>query len=230
MLESPVNRRDNCPTPCSPQPAGSVLYHSSHTQPGQHGSGMRQSRRLLRGSTLAVCLIAGALLSSTAYAGSFTIDFTTGGLAPTAGSFNYDGVTFSAFTVVWDGFTFDFTSQANNPANAFCGTTGAAAAYALLSQGGGCASPLWQGSAFSQGTGGEEFAFGQNLPSVLLDVSLTVPNTRDIYAAGAWTITNTSAVPEPGSLSFLLTGTVVMALMAGKRHFRPRLRRNPAHR
>ena len=43
---------------------------------------------------------------------TYNINFNTGsGIAPVSGGFTYDGSTstFTSFTVIWDGMTFDFT-------------------------------------------------------------------------------------------------------------------------
>jgi len=60
----------------------------------------------------------GVLSQAKGAAIDYTIHFTaTSGVAPTAGSFAYDGSSttnpFSNFTVVWQSITFDFTQVAN---------------------------------------------------------------------------------------------------------------------
>ena len=80
-----------------------------------------------------------ACLSIPAYADNYTMQFTaTDGIAPTSGSFTYDGTTFSNFLMEWDGVQFDLTAAANSPTvnttpNCGPGASGPLASFDLLS-------------------------------------------------------------------------------------------------
>jgi hypothetical protein len=79
---------------------------------------------------------------------NYTINFTGSSILPTSGSFTYDSAMpgLSNFIVVWDGFTFNLTSSANNPTvvpplpGCVPAGAGPAESFALLS---GCASGTW---------------------------------------------------------------------------------------
>jgi len=183
--------------------------------------------------TRALAAVAASLLSSPfaaeaapqTYAIQFTV--TQGSIAPTAGSFTYDaGVGFSAFTVIWNGVTFDLTAESNKPqlyttaGGYFLGT--AADSFALLSD--TLPQPRtytnWAAYNFSLGT---LFGFGSwaGTPGVsessvafreVLPV-IGVDPTGQIQV-GAFTIT---AVPEPQSYAMLLAGLGLMGFVARRR-------------
>ena len=82
----------------------------------------------------------------------YTITFqTTGGVAPTAGSFTYDSNTpiFSNFLVEWAGFSYDITFSANNPLllgtpPCLGGAAGPTATFAMLSGDCNGAGAFWE--------------------------------------------------------------------------------------
>ena len=101
--------------------------------------------------TLGIILLAGFFLASfvpvtraqtITYDINFTNTIPADGPSPSSGSFVYNYLTgrFVAFTVVWDGLTFDLTSSANNPniigtpPACIGGATGPAATLALMTQ------------------------------------------------------------------------------------------------
>jgi hypothetical protein len=159
---------------------------------------------------------------------TYTINFTTtsGSPSPTTGTFTYDPdtATFTAFTVEWDGLSFDLTASANSPTVGFsipsCITgTGGAASFALMT--GSCAPPPsfgqtdWQADA-----SGHDATFGF-ITEVMGCCDLVVYGNASpidaptVHAFGTWTVTQqTSPVPEPSSLILLAP---VCALLARRR-------------
>jgi hypothetical protein len=161
----------------------------------------------------------------------YTINFTGTGTLPTAGSFTWDPDTtsFAAFSVTWDGTTFDLTSDANAPfifpATPPClgGATGAAGSFALLT---GACTPAPPGFVTSWNAGApigdtdRLFGFETNLPpdslEIILVADLIFNNPTAVSGHGQWTATPAAAaVPEPSSL--LLAALSLCALVARRR-------------
>src|SRR5450432_1944692 len=96
---------------------------------------MYNVKRSLNSALAAFCLLlvlALPTLASTTYTVNFTV---SSGNAPTAGSFTYDGSTFSAFDVTWEGDTFDLTTSANSmflQGNTGCDSRGSTPGYGFI--------------------------------------------------------------------------------------------------
>lgn len=180
--------------------------------------------------TLPVALCA-LVLSSAATASpvSYTIDFTGTGILPT-GTFTYDaalplGSRFTAFTVIWDGVTFDLTAgsfSANNPDFSNAGGQCTDDAFLLLSTGSACADhasgfPQWGGSLIPTLTyltffdrannATDQIDFGENIAGVNLEQ----------FGTGGWQITALpEPVPEPAFPVLVIAGGTLMLLFRKK--------------
>ncbi|MCV2361246.1 PEP-CTERM sorting domain-containing protein [Paucibacter sp. TC2R-5] len=156
------------------------------------------------------------------YAIKFNV--TEGSLAPTAGTFTYDaGVGFSAFTLVWDGVTFDLTASSNNPRlsskRGVISVGTAADSFALLSN------TLHQPRGYTGWSAdyyapNREFGFMSraggpevNRSFVYFSEVALIPHAYpfDYYSIGEFSI---AAVPEPQSYAMLLAGLGLMGLVA----------------
>ena len=143
---------------------------------------------------------------------------------PTAGSFTYDSSLasnpFSAFTVSWDGFTFNFTSLANTPTSPGATSNGCAAIstaviFAFLTGTpecpGGTNNFTWVGNP-----GGPNPTFtlfdNSGANQILLRVASgtgvtgTPPTVSGLFTVG----TPTTGVPEPSALLLALSGCAVL--------------------
>jgi hypothetical protein len=167
-------------------------------------------------------LIGGLLLASTAYATSYTIQFTTlQGTAPASGGFTYSTTptpSFSAFTVVWDGITFDLTSgplSVNDNTQSRCGLAGAPGSFSALST-------CWNGGTWSayggNGSLPATFSFvpapvsgGQPDPAITGFVHGPLDQTS---AGGSWSITGTttSKTPEPSYAALLAAALIALMI------------------
>jgi hypothetical protein len=120
------------------------------------------------------------LASLPAFADTFVINFdvTQGGPAP-AGSFSFDGTSFSNFHVFWDdGASFDFTTVANSFGGSPCfgdGSSGAAAAFEILAQTVPCtvATYAWHGQVPGATFAPGDFFFVWTAPCNLQPVACT---------------------------------------------------------
>lgn len=147
-----------------------------------------------------------------------------GGTAPSAGSFTYDGSTFTNFTVTWEGLTFDLTAAANAPFIDGEGCDSEASnpqfGFVLMSQ---AATNCASNSAYSWGgndlppSSGNQTAFFFTLQNGLsaqdtIQSGGQAGNTVDtqVQASGTWTIT--AETPEPASFGLVLLGTLAVGL------------------
>lgn len=145
----------------------------------------------------------------------YEISFTGGSPAPTLGSFQYDAAvpSFSNFIVVWNGITFDLTASANAPLIGGACAGGPAGAFALLSDGSGCAAPAaW--IAGDNGTVDAVLSFRQDPPGAdfrrVFGLGAT-PSDGSFRTAvtGGFTI---QSVPEPSTMATVaLAGGVILA-------------------
>ena len=186
-----------------------------------------------KSSVLCVLLATALSLPMLASPIDYTITFTTtsGSPPPMSGSFTYDPVTgFSNFVVMWDGLTFDETVAANAPlVMDACNAQSSSPAYGfeIMSETvPGCPSSTmytWEGQFNPGQSFATEFLFLVMPPSVVGDeigIAFTAgtPGTPSMDAAGTWSLT---AVPEPPTIGFLLTGMGV-GLLVRKIHLNRR--------
>src|SRR5260370_20079604 len=161
----------------------------------------------------------------------YNINFTTnsGGPTPTSGSFTYDpGTGFSAFVVIWDGFTFDLTSPANAPSLSAVSTGCTSRAstqqygFIIMSEAASGCTPSynWSGGI---GAGGGIGGFGFGLVVGMfagdaINQTIFIGSNPGAHAQGTWSIVAADA-PDPSSLGLMLAGILVVA---GKFAFTPR--------
>jgi hypothetical protein len=158
---------------------------------------------------------------------NYTIDFTLRNGSPDAtGSFAYDYSTslFTNFTVMWDTFTFDLTSVANNPfidtgdgplPTCLTATAGASASLSLLLDCGGGGPGSWGSGLKVTGLpiGFSFSGFGQPGPPLFIPGSIqfsTDVPTSDCPCSvtdGSYTVApQSSTALEPGTIMLTLTG------------------------
>ncbi len=179
--------------------------------------------------------LVGAAASATAAPITYNINFTGGTPNPTSGSFTYDsaaalGSQFTGFNVLWSGFSFDLTAEANSPI-ASSGGPGCPASptsttfFSILSGNSVCSgapSNQWSGFAgppgveyflICQGTGG---GVGCNtVGRIAARSDLLLSFSGVVNASGEFTIS--TATPEPSSLALLLGGGVWLAWQRRRR-------------
>ena len=175
---------------------------------------------MLKNAVVARLLLLVGIVAGTATASAITYDinFTDGSPLPTSGSFNYDATTatFSAFTISWDGQTFDLTFSANAPGiggDPCGGLTGAAATFGFLTDPTGQCGVLVYGVnwyEYAPTSGSESFGFeGATIPEPVpanwIGISATNLSVSPAGTSGGWT--TSVAAPEPS--------TAAMALIAG---------------
>jgi hypothetical protein len=172
---------------------------------------------MLRTMGIIPVLLTVAVLPALATPVYYTIDFSliagTPAVAPTSGSFDYDASTqtFTGFSVVWNGLTYDMTAAANAPTifgpygapACIGGLTGGAASFQLLT---GCQSApslLWTAGDCCSYNGilpAGSFGFdagGDGLPSM----GILASGTPSGDAVGTFAI-----APEPGTVVLTLIG------------------------
>ncbi len=162
-----------------------------------------------------------ALSAPSAWAGSYTINFTLNApsvLAPTSGTFDYDPASgFSNFLVNWDGEQYDLTAGANSPLGSGCGTYNAALSFALIEGLRPCESETRTGDSWAVGVSNHfsqfDFAGGLDgddvvlLSPVINDNTLTAVSTN----TGGWTVTeSTTTTPEPTTAITALLGAFLI--------------------
>ena len=168
-----------------------------------------------------------ALSAQSAWAGSYTINFTplptSGAFAPTSGTFDYDPASgFSNFLVTWDGGQFDLTASANSPAGSGCGGTyNAALSFALIegltpcnSQGETTTTDFWAGSV---GNHFGQFVFTDGLNNDEIELVSPVINDNALTGSftylGGWTVTeSTTTTPEPTTAITVLLGAFLILM------------------
>ncbi len=174
----------------------------------------------------------GALSTAHAAPVKYNIQFatTSGGPAPTSGSFFYDPdvPVFSNFLVVWNGISFNMTAAANNPRFAWgaCNTAGNGAADTfdfLLNQNCGSGQYFngWASDTQDWGAGIVNSVFGfqriddGSFPTdqIVFDVSETTTFGEINMAEGTFSISLAEApVPEPATLSMLTAAAALLAV------------------
>lgn len=170
----------------------------------------------------------------------YDINFSTGpfgfGDLPTSGSFGYDasqplGSQFTNFIVVWEGISFDLTSDANFPSfvntdtSACFPTLGSAGVFAALSAPGNClgVGSDWLGIAHPDKLSAQfkfEFVDAALDNSVRIFGFTPIPFSLSplLVAQGHGIRIIAAAVPEPTELPLLVTG--VLALVLGTKSIR----------
>jgi hypothetical protein len=133
----------------------------------------------------------------------------TGGTPNATGSFDYDpspsasSNPFSSFVVIADGFTFNFTSDANGQTSTGCGgSTGPQSVFNALigDTGTGCGVQAWVADLASPTS---VFTLLNSTSYNLHQDTSSGPNS-DIFTGG--TFTATAAAPEPGTWALFLAG------------------------
>ena len=196
-----------------------------------------------KASTIAALLLA-ALFASNARADSITaygINFVIlldelNPTIPPSGSFLYDNTTnqFTAFSVLWDGFSFDLTSSANSPylfnggPRCISGYTGPQATLALMTT---CTGDLyleWGGAnGINGGSGFPSFKISDDEVDTEVVDTRVVLTDRDIfiYAAGPQernsvpsaetfgSFTSSVVTPEPATEVLLLVGIGIVLVL-----------------
>jgi hypothetical protein len=147
------------------------------------------------------------------------ITFTlSSGLAPTSGSFIWDNTSdsFKSFSVIWSGFTFDFTTTANTTSHVTSGGVCAGATDAIqnfnfMTTNGCDKTPTYlAGELFGI------FEFDDFFPHPSDDY-LAVTNLSAITTVsgqGGWSVAETAvAAPEPSSIALMLAGIGFLLVM-----------------
>jgi hypothetical protein len=185
-----------------------------------------------------------AAASTPALADNYQIIFTTeaGGIAPSSGTFTWNGSEFSNFIVDWDGTVSNFTSSANDPGlsgfGSNCSSAAATPAYgwAIMSQTAVCAGATtgygW-GAQFENGLpGNSSFFFSMGVEKggdTTFDAlfvnrqTCSAPSCENtLSSSGGWSIAEINPngpepTPEPASISLLLTAILSLAVMTIRR-------------
>lgn len=163
--------------------------------------------------------LAAAAASATAAPVAYNITFTetSGGTAPTSGSFLYDSATetFSSFIIEWNARSFDLTSSANSPAvSGPCNTAAANSAdfFTYLAGATPCASRVWNASEVATTFSFRSFSLGGGRFPI---ASATSPDGLiDASGRGAFSVSLAGAateVPEPSSWVLMLSGGTLVA-------------------
>lgn len=171
----------------------------------------------------------GAAVFLTASPITYNINFTDGSPNPTSGSFQYDSAgsgTFSNFIVVWQGFNFDLTLEANAPSVTGGCVSSASNSFALLNGTLACVQtgtgPTWVAdSGDGTGSGFADFeiqGFDSSSLNDLLIQDVTFVESAPPLTRGNFTITTPVATPEPGSIALAFIGGA--SLLAWKRRRR----------
>jgi hypothetical protein len=197
----------------------------------------RVCRSLLAGFAMAALFAAAPAHPSPIH---YDISFTGGlpGPIPTAGSFDYDPASpsFTNFSVIWNGLTFDLTSSANNPdvidsafSSSCNGASGAALAFAMMSS-----DPCITSIADSSSWEAVSFPalqaflfFAQENDPVFLTDRLRIQLTADLgdpeqeRSSGGWSI-SAASVPEPPTLALISLCLAILGWVERRRYrFRP---------
>jgi|HubBroStandDraft_3_1064219.scaffolds.fasta_scaffold142742_1 hypothetical protein len=171
-----------------------------------------------------IALLFGAALAQPLSASSYSITLLDGS-GPTVdgtGSFTFSGGEFSAFTVTWDSFLFDFTSTANsygsNPHG--CDGGGSISVFTYLTapncQTGGIEPISWEGNA---GGGSAQFTFAPDFDGIS---SPTLPANPELDTSQDGIFEASQTVPELNSGFLMATALVAIAFLARKRNARGR--------
>jgi len=177
----------------------------------------------LKQSLWVIALLFGAALAQPLSASSYTITLLNGN-GPTVdgtGSFTYSAGTFSAFTVTWDSFVFDFTSVANSTGSEShgCDGGGAISLFTYFTsancQAGGIEPISWDGSV-----GGPDPAELQFSPDFSGITSTLPPGSGLLSQSGIFEASPT--VPELNSGFLVATALVAGAFGVRKRKARGR--------
>jgi hypothetical protein len=171
-----------------------------------------------------IALLFGAALAQPLSASSYSITLLDGS-GPTVdgiGSFTFSAGTFSAFTVTWDSFLFDFTSTANSTGSEAhgCDGGGAISVFTYLTasncQTGGIEPISWEGTVMM---GSARFSFAPDFDGIPAPTLPANPET-DTTQSGIFEVSQT--VPELNSGFLVATALLAVALVARKRNARGR--------
>jgi hypothetical protein len=178
-------------------------------------------RRFSKSTRAVQVLLLTGIIASGAFAGpiNYVINFTTTSGSPTpTGSFTYDsaaalGSQFTAFVVVWDALTFDFTSQANTPIvnTVGCGAVTSITIFNFLSGTDECpGSPNTFNYDSTEALANSGITFSDNGSPYphYIDLQSIVGgySGRNNIDDGTFTVTAQTQTPEPSSFILALTG------------------------
>jgi hypothetical protein len=167
-----------------------------------------------------LALLIAAAFSPHAIADTYTINFNGDpGNEPT-GSFTYNGTSFTGFTVVFQGVTFDLEPSANNPANTGCGVTGPAYTFEFMVQSPSCDATayLWD-VVLSPGASTFFIAPVTTGPSSEIQ-AFGAASFDGGFGRGSWSVSDDShgtAAPEPIGLPLVTSGAFALALLVRNR-------------
>ena len=171
-----------------------------------------------------IALLFGAALAQPLSASSYSITLLDGS-GPTVdgiGSFTFSAGTFSAFTVTWDSFLFDFTSTANSTGSEAhgCDGGGAISVFTYLTapncQTGGIEPISWEGTVVM---GSARFSFAPDFDGIPAPTLPANPET-DTTQSGIFEVSQT--VPELNSGFLVATALIAVAFVVRKRKARSR--------
>ena len=166
-----------------------------------------------------IALLFGSALAQPLSASSYSITFLDGNgpAIDGTGSFTFNAGTFSAFTVTWDSFVFDFTSIANSTGSEShgCGGGGAISVFTYLTdatcQTGGIEPIAWEGNLEMSLA---QFAFAPDFTGI----------SGPILPAGSGSLTQngvfevSQTVPELNSGVLVATALIAVAFVVRRRN------------
>ena len=168
-----------------------------------------------------LALLIAAAFSPNAFADIYTINFNGDpGNEPT-GNFTYNGTSFTNFTVIFEGITFNLEPSANSPANTGCGVTGPAYTFEFMVQSPSCdaTSYLWD-AVLSPGVSTFFIAPVTTGPSSEIQ-AFGAPSFDGGFGQGSWSVSDDShrtTAPEPFGLPLVTGGAFALAILVRNRY------------
>lgn len=167
------------------------------------------------------------------YADTYDFNFTaTSGVAPTDGSFTYNGSEFTAFNIDLPNSVIglgaveqDLGLLGITDTQYFEDITSTATGYYYYAEG---TFNFGRAALILDGLGDPDPTNEANIAEAVDVGGEDVNNSVGDEGVGTYTLTDTSAVPEPGALSLLFAGLVGLGLMAVRKSLRGKPRANTA--
>jgi hypothetical protein len=168
---------------------------------------------------LLALLIAAAFCPNT-FADTYTINFTGDpGNEPT-GNFTYDGTSFTSFTVVFQGVTFNLEPSANIPANIGCGVTGPAYTFEFMLQSPSCDATGYRWDGIPS-PGVSTFFIGPETTGPASEIqAFGAPSFDGGSGQGSWSVSDDShgtTAPEPFGPPLVTGGAFALAILVRNR-------------